>query len=164
MKRSMNRGEATHLVANVTTRDLERGEDRYSCNFGLAYEINTVEMAEHFNERGFSMFAREDPVTLDQAQNVLDGTTQSFYHTQDGADADPITSVQTGLTEQPDDMKQIAEQTKTPESEPPENPLEYAPSYDNIFNHFPRPTRGNEETGVRNPLDYCRSQGPCPTN
>jgi hypothetical protein len=83
----------------------------------------------------------------------LNDNTEIYYHVQGGGNVGPIRQVPTGLTETPDNLEQIAENTQTPRNS---EDL----TTNNIFNYYPT----GDATGAepRNPLSYCRSDGgPC---
>jgi hypothetical protein len=84
----------------------------------------------------------------------LNDNTEIYYHVQGGADAEPITNVQTRLTETPDNLEQFAENTQTPGNS---EDL----TTDNIFNYYPTGGAGTQDLEIRNPLLFCKRKGPC---
>lgn len=156
LKRSLKTGEATHLVANVTTRNLATGENRYSCNFGLSLNITTYSLAEDLNNNGFKIFGYdggEIPVDYN-TEFILDADQTVYYHVQGGGNVGPIRQVRTGLTETPDNLKQIAENTQTPANSDNVN-------YNNIFNYYPTGDTSTDSLDARNPCAVCIDSGPC---
>lgn len=112
-----------------------------------------MEPCKKLDESGFKIFAsNEAEVPISPIiRDTLQGDTY-YYHVQGGKNAEPIENVRTGLTETPDNLKQIAENTATA-SESDQI------TYNNIFNYYPEGSATGAK--IRNPLDFCREDGPC---
>lgn len=100
----------------------------------------------------FGIDGYEIPIDYD-TQLILEDYQTVYYHVQGGGNVGPIRQVRTGLTETPDNLKQIAENTKTPANSE-------TLTTNNIFNYFPE-GEFVPDSQIRNPLDFCIEEGPC---
>jgi|APHM01.1.fsa_nt_gi hypothetical protein len=154
MKRSLDSDSSTHLVGNITTRDLEEGWNRYSCNFGISLKIETWNLATTLRNKDLKIFTKDgssepiDPIV----EMELGNNARTYYHVQGAEDVSPIRRVSTGLTEPPENMKEIRTETNTSNKQ---NGVQI----NQVFNYYPTGGFGQANT-LRNPVDYCVRNGP----
>lgn len=120
----------------------------------MALKVDSWSLAQQLKDKDMKIFTQDgssEPID-EIVEFELETGGRTYYHVQGSQAADPIRTVRTGLTEPPENMKEIRSNTNTSNKE---NGVEI----DQVFNYYPV----GDATGgtIRNPLSYCRSYGPC---